>query len=142
MHRYSVNIPPRIIAGLRRHAAATLPSECCGALAGTSADARLDLRAMIPLDNEDPAPGTYRIEARTVRRLERQATDAGVELLGFYHSHPAGTAEPSAADLELACPGYVYVIVQADVGTVRAWVLRSDRGGFDELPVCQLAGAV
>lgn len=96
---------------------------------------------MIPLANDSERADRYLIEAATVLRLERQAASAGLHVVGFYHSHPAGRAEPSATDLELASPGYIYAIVGPSCGSVRLWQLRDDRGGFDELRLDLLAGA-
>lgn len=141
MPRYSVTIPRRVLAGLRREAAAALPAECCGALVGVSADARLDVRSMIPLRNEAVEPARYSIDGLTVLRLERRMAGTGLEVLGFYHSHPAGPARPSDADLELAFPGYLYVIVEPGVGTVRAWRLAGAARAFAELAVESRAGA-
>jgi proteasome lid subunit RPN8/RPN11 len=135
MGSYSVKLPQRIVAGLRRHAVATLPAECCGALVGLSAPSQLVVRAAIPLVNEERAVDRYSIDARVVLHLERQAAAAGVCLLGFYHSHPAGSAAPSPVDVELACPGYLYLIIQPHRGSLRGWRLRDDRLGFTELPV-------
>jgi desampylase len=130
------------VAGLRRHAAAALPAECCGAVIGVARDSHLEVRAIIPLPNQAAAADRYEIDAATVLRLERQATAAGVRLLGFYHSHPGGTPVPSATDLELACPGYIHLIVATGDGAVRGWRLRDDRSGFLELPIrALLAGA-
>lgn len=134
MDRCTVNVPPRVLAGLRRHAAAALPAECCGALIGAAAGRRIDVRTAIPLQNDAPQ-GRFHIDAGVVRRLERQATGAGVALVGFYHSHPQGPSTPSPADLELACPGYVHLIVGGQEGNVRAWRLRSARDAFSELPL-------
>jgi desampylase len=133
MNLNTVAVPPRIIAGLRRHAASALPDECCGALIGTSVGACHEVRAMIPLASAEPAPDRYLIGADVVLRLERQAVRTGMHVLGFYHSHPSGGPEPSATDLDLAVPGYVYVIVAATGGELRAWKLRDDRRGFAEL---------
>jgi desampylase len=130
-----------MVAGMRRHAVATTSAECCGALIGTTARDRIEVRALLPLDNASADPTRYLIEAATVLRLERQARSAGMHVVGFYHSHPRGPAAPSPTDLELASPGYVYVIVQPADGTVRGWRLRADRSGFDELPLALLAGA-
>jgi desampylase len=135
MGRYSVKVPPRIVAGLRRHAAATLPGECCGALVGQSGPRHLDVRAAIPLVNDEPTADRYSIDARIVLRLERQADIAGVRLLGFYHSHPGGSAAPSQVDIEFACAGYLYLIVQPHDGSLRGWRLRDDRRAFIELPL-------
>jgi desampylase len=138
MARYPVTVPPRIIAGLRRHAAAALPAECCGALIGVLAGGRAEIRTLIPLPGI--APDRYFIDAGTVLRLERQAQCTGLAVVGFYHSHPHGAATPSPTDLELAVPGYIYVIVGE--GCVRAWKLRDDRTAFTELDLrTPLAGA-
>jgi proteasome lid subunit RPN8/RPN11 len=125
-------MPGRIAAGLRRHAAAAAPLECCGALIGRTHCGRTVLRAALPLENRAAAHG-YLISAPTVRRLELRAARAGLEVVGFYHSHPRGGPVPSRADLELAWPGYVYAIVDVIGGAVRCWRLRHDRTAFAEL---------
>lgn len=101
----------------------------------------MDVRTMIPLPNETPDPARYSIGATTVLRLERRTSGAGVEVLGFYHSHPTGAARPSRVDLELACPGYLYVIIEPDAGTVRAWRLAADARAFAELPLEPVAAS-
>lgn len=141
MIQYSVTIPPRVVAGLRRHAAAAMPAECCGALIGHIAGTAMEVRTMIPLENTSGRTDRYVIDADVVLRLERQAACAGVQLVGFYHSHPAGPPEPSPTDLALASPGFLYVIVRPHDGSLRGWRLRDDRRGFMELPVSLLAGA-
>lgn len=73
----------------------------------------------------------YSIPAEDVRELESLAAAEGVELVGYYHSHPVGGAEPSREDLEAAWPWYSYLIVAGD-GEVRSWRLDEDRRGFSE----------
>ncbi|HEX6309598.1 MAG TPA: M67 family metallopeptidase [Longimicrobiales bacterium] len=140
MTRYSVTLPPRVLAGLRRETGAAAPAECCGALIGLVRGAEIEVRTLIPVPNEAHG-ATYRIDADVVLRLERQAASTSQEVVGFYHSHPVTAAEPSRADLELASPGYAYLIVDGRAGAVRCWRLRADRSGFDELPISLLAGA-
>jgi proteasome lid subunit RPN8/RPN11 len=102
----------------------------------------MDVQAMIPLENEAGEPtAEYCIGAPTVLRLERQAERAGVDLVGFYHSHPTGDASPSASDLEHAVPGYLYLVV-GGAGEIRAWRLMDDRSSFHELGPPLSAGAV
>ena len=141
MRRYSVNLPPRVLAGLRRHAAAAAPEECCGALIGAFSPLRVDVRAMVPVATPAISATGYIIDADTVRRLERQAECAGVNVVGFYHSHPQSVADPSPLDLELAVPGYIYLIVEGTTGAVRGWQLCDDRSRFDELALPFTAGA-
>jgi proteasome lid subunit RPN8/RPN11 len=140
MIHHSVVIPGRVLAGLRRQAAAAAPAECCGALAGLLHRGEPRIRTLIPVPNQAEEPGRYLIDAPTVLRLERQAAWAGLDIVGFYHSHPHSPAAPSGLDLQLACPGYVYIIVEP-AGCVRAWRVRDDRACFDELHLLTLAGA-
>jgi len=69
------------------------------------------------------------------RRAERHASDTGLEIVGFYHSHPDHPAEPSAFDLEHAWPNLSYAIQSVRNGAsreLRSWRLRDDRGGYVE----------
>lgn len=141
MVRYSVTIPPRISAGLRREAGATAPAECCGALIGLARQHEFEIRSIIPVSNAARDHSSFLIDAPTVLRLERYAACADVQVIGFYHSHPNTRAEPSAQDTEQAVPGYVYLIVDVARGGLRCWRLRDDRSGFHELDVALLAGA-
>lgn len=141
MDRYSVTLSPRIVAGLRRQAAAAVPAECCGALIGTANAHGIEVRSLIPVENAAADHSTYRIDADVVLRLERQCECADLQVIGFYHSHPTTTPEPSRLDLELASPGYLYLIVEANEGALRCWRLLDDRSGFAELPIALLAGA-
>jgi len=61
-------------------------------------------------------------------------TDAGLDLLGFYHSHPDHPARPSQYDLDHAWPFFSYIIVSVRAGRPEAmtsWRLREDRSAFD-----------
>ena len=141
MSRYSVTIAPRILAGLRREAGLTGPAECCGALIGLATGEEIEIRTLIPVANTALDHSSFLIDAATVLRLERQAACAGMQVVGFYHSHPTTAAQPSPTDLELAVPGYVYVIIDVPRGSIRCWRLHDDRSGFHELRVSLLAGA-
>ncbi|MDR2489668.1 MAG: Mov34/MPN/PAD-1 family protein [Desulfovibrio sp.] len=57
----------------------------------------------------------------------------GLEVLGYYHSHPDHPALPSAYDLEHAWPFYSYVIVsivKGNAGEMLSRVLADDRSRF------------
>jgi proteasome lid subunit RPN8/RPN11 len=69
------------------------------------------------------------------RQAERQAREAGGDLLGFYHSHPDHPARPSQYDLDHAWPSFSYVIVSVQNGEptdMTSWRLREDRSVFDQ----------
>ena len=118
-----------ILEQIRTEAGAAWGTEVCGALIGNNGEVRTAVR--IVNHSIDPERG-FLIPAEDVLRIERAAETQGQAVLGFYHSHPAGNAEPSSADLENAVPGYLYLILSGN-GDARAWRLREDRSAFDEV---------
>jgi proteasome lid subunit RPN8/RPN11 len=90
------------------HARAGLPNEACGILAGV--DGRVE--RFFPAQADEPSPYYYRIESRDQIRIMNAIEDAGLDMLGIYHSHTSSPAYPSRTDAEQAFwPDAVYVIV-------------------------------
>jgi proteasome lid subunit RPN8/RPN11 len=133
---------PGVRAAIEAHGRDTYPHECCGALLGEGER----VLATHPLPNvttEGPRR-RFRIDDKDYLASERQASAAGLSLLGFYHSHPDHPAVPSQYDLDHAWPTFVYPIVSVMAGeavALRAWMLRDDRTAFDERPVVDAATA-
>jgi proteasome lid subunit RPN8/RPN11 len=70
-----------------------------------------------------------------VMKAERAATKKGLEVLGFYHSHPDHPAKPSDYDREHALPAWSYPIVSVVSGRaveIMSWVLSDDRERFGD----------
>ena len=68
----------------------------------------------------------------------------GLELIGWYHSHPDHPARPSEFDREHAWPWYSYVIVSVAAGQpqdMTSWRLADDRSHFLPEEVTPRAGA-
>jgi cysteine synthase B len=129
-----LRIPEAQQVALRKHAARIYPDECCGALLGSAPDV---VAEAYPLDNTFPDGQRRRflVGPNEYRRAEARATETGLSLIGFYHSHPDHPAEPSAFDLEHAWPNMSYLIVSVRQGQPkegRSWRLRADRSAFDE----------
>jgi proteasome lid subunit RPN8/RPN11 len=67
-----------------------------------------------PLMNSYSADERYHrfsLDPRELMQLEKRAGEAGLAVLGFYHSHPDHPARPSETDRQNAWPYYSYVIV-------------------------------
>ena len=67
-------------------------------------------------------------------RLEDEADEKGLTLVGYYHSHPDAPAIPSEYDRDHALPNFVYVITSVrdgDAVDMRVWQLKADRSSFD-----------
>jgi len=146
---------------IRRHARERAPAECCGALIGLLTD-RQPAAASSPTATGDAAapasPGheddvhvarvlaahnvaesrtRYEVAPEDIALAEAEAAEVGLEVVGWYHSHPSSPPVPSPTDLEAAWPWYTYLVVDARSGEARAWRLAEDRSGFveDELRV-------
>lgn len=127
---------PGVRAAIEQHGRDTYPHECCGALIGDGDYVRAT-HALPNVTTEGPRR-RFRIDDSDYLAAERQASVAGLSLLGFYHSHPDHPAVPSEYDLAHAWPTFVYPIVSIVAGeavALRAWTLRDDRSAFDERPV-------
>jgi proteasome lid subunit RPN8/RPN11 len=135
--------------GIRRHGAETFPYECCGALLGrdsasnekvSAADESLvgtprEVLGLFPLVNrrDDSPRNRFAVTADDVRDAEKAAREHGLEVIGWYHSHPDHPAQPSDFDREHAWPWYSYVIVSVMNGEpadMTSWRLNDDRQNY------------
>lgn len=121
---------------IRGHGAETYPHECCGALLGreTADDAR-EILALFPLVNrrDDSPRNRFSVTSEDVRDAERAAREKGLDVLGWYHSHPDHPARPSQYDQDHAWPWYSYIIVSVANGEpqdMTSWRLADDRSKF------------
>ena len=115
-------IARRLLAQILADAAAAPDREVCGLLLG-DAEAITDVR---PAANvaDDPARA-FEVDPRVLFAALRAAREGGAKVIGHYHSHPNGSAAPSARDAEAAEPGWLWMIV-AD-GATRLWMAEAGR---------------
>ncbi len=123
-----------VVAAIRAEAERAHPRECCGILLGDVA--RID--AILPAANVHALPETnFEIDPQTLIDAHRAARQGGEQVMGYYHSHPAGAAEPSATDCARAAhDGRIWAI--AGAGRVTFW--RDNKGGFIELSYSAVDG--
>ena len=125
---------------MRRHGAETYPHECCGALLGRDSEARsetpgrevLGLHALVNRRDDSPR-NRFSVTADDVRDAETVARTQGLDVVGWYHSHPDHPARPSEFDREHAWPWYSYIIVSVHNGApqeMTSWRLNDDRSEF------------
>lgn len=130
-----------VISGTSRRA---YPEEGCGFLIGPGPGEVTEAwTAMNQHPDPDQKQSRFRIDPGDLMVVERKLDGGDEVLVGFFHSHPDSPAEPSKTDLELAWPGYLYLIQTAtggEPGEVRGWRLRDDRSGFDEVEVVEATG--
>jgi proteasome lid subunit RPN8/RPN11 len=89
---------------MRQHAEQTYPHECCGALLGNAGAHANVVAQVVRAGNTrtDSAHNRYNIAPQELVRIQRQARQAGLDIVGFYHSHPDHPAQWSQTDHEEA----------------------------------------
>lgn len=123
------DVRDRLIA----HAREESPRECCGLLLGRGDEVAEVRRAR----NVASSPATrFVIDPKDHIDARRDGRARGLEILGFYHSHPHGAALPSATDVaEAAYPGSVYAIIGLGAEVPEVRVFEFADGNFHERPL-------
>jgi proteasome lid subunit RPN8/RPN11 len=95
------------------HAEAAYPRECCGVMIGTEEGvARVVMRALAGRNAyEGDQSDRFELDPGDTLRAEREARAAGLEVLGFFHSHPDHGMYFSNTDRENAWPWYSNVVM-------------------------------
>ena len=113
-----LQIPAPLLAQIHAHASEAYPHECCGILIGTR---RADSRAVASLRragnlNTERARDRYLMDPQDQLAAEKEARAQGLEVLGYYHSHPDHPALPSATDSEQSWENVSYLILSVEGG--------------------------
>jgi proteasome lid subunit RPN8/RPN11 len=111
---------------LADYALATAPAEACGILAGRGRR----LHQIIPVANFAEDPFTrYVLEPSALVKHLLVLENAGLSLLGFYHSHPNGDPIPSSTDIcEATYSDAIYLIISLKKSQpeLAAWTIFHD----------------
>ena len=104
-------IPPSVGEQIQRHLVGAHPREACGLLVGRDEAGARWITYAVPADNRHLEPGhAYAISPEAFLDVEKRARSRGLDVVGFYHSHPDGVPAPSARDEAEAWPHYTYLI--------------------------------
>ena len=91
---------------MREHVARQVPLEACGLLAGK--EDRVE--KIIPVRNREQSPVRFRMDPYEQLHAFDWIEARGLELLGIYHSHPAGPEVVSLTDIADAAYDVVHLI--------------------------------
>lgn len=139
----TLSISTGVAERIRKHGAETYPHECCGALLGRDADLGGDRKGLreildcLPLVNrrDDSPNNRFSIAPMDVIEADRAAQARGMDLIGWYHSHPDHPAKPSEYDRNHAWPWFSYIIVSVRAGLPKemtSWRLNDDRSEYSQ----------
>lgn len=120
-----------------RHAREAAPDECCGLLLGRDDEI---VEALAARNSADQPASRFVIDPRDHIRARREARARALEVVGFYHSHPRSSPEPSARDLdEFTYPGHLYAIVSLRGEPAEVSLFRFDAGNFQRVSFVTVA---
>ncbi len=122
-----LHLPRSVFDELRAHGEETWPQECCGALLGRAIQRggqeggpdgwQVDSLVRAVNARSDSPRKRYQISPADLAGIALEARRRGLEIAGFYHSHPDHSAQPSSSDLaEAYWLGCSYVITEVAQG--------------------------
>ena len=121
---------------IQAHGSEGYPDEICGLMLGNDhvvTDVRRARNIIVERSRD-----RYEIDPLDQIRIQREADASGLDVIGYYHSHPDHPAQASRFDTERAWAGYVYVIVSIEKGKpvdANAFVADADGGPFHSEPL-------
>jgi proteasome lid subunit RPN8/RPN11 len=122
-----MRITSDVIDTVVAHARDVAPAECCGLLVGRDDE----IVSAVRTRNIADRPVEFQIDPRDHIDGRRKARQQGLDVLGFYHSHPHSPAEPSATDLaDAGYPDHIYLIVSLAAAEPDVRAFRFERGNF------------
>ena len=126
------------LEAIRAHGVDGYPREICGVMIGPHGESTATEVKRANNIVVERARDRYEIDPRDHIRIQREADDAGLDIVGYYHSHPDHPAQASRFDTERAWAGYVYLIVAVHDGKpvdANAFVADNDGGPFHPEPL-------
>jgi proteasome lid subunit RPN8/RPN11 len=136
-------LPDTLAQQLTGHLAEAYPDEGCGLLIGREAANGIRITGIAISDNLAAEPAhRFEIDTALHLRVQRQLreTDDGRAVVGLYHSHPNGLAEPSETDRAMAWePNFIWLISAVEDGLVRpprAFRMIDRDTGFEPIELC------
>ena len=131
-----VEIKQGILQKILDHAKASYPHECCGILLGHLTPPKRIMDAVKAENtNKERAVDRYEMNPDELLKIEREARQAGLEVVGVYHSHPDHPSRPSEFDRQRGWPEYSYIIAAVKGGTeteAKSWTFIEEDEPFGE----------
>lgn len=122
------------LSKLWAHAREGYPHEVVGVLAGDRASGHVSRVHALLNERSDSAHNRYRVSGLILMKAERALEAEGLEIVGYYHSHPDHPALYSDYDRDHALPNMSYLITAVHDGEIAdtlSWRLVEDRSSMN-----------
>jgi len=136
----TLSLAASALAEIHEGGAAAYPHEGCGALLGRFDAAAPRALRTLPLPNREAEKPRVRfaLSPADCMHVEAEADRLGLDLLGFWHSHPDHPACPSETDRAYAWQGLLTLVLAVANGEPRdltAWEIEGPDTPFTEVPI-------
>ncbi|MBL4666359.1 MAG: M67 family metallopeptidase [Sneathiella sp.] len=123
---------------LRKHAIECMPEEACALLVGSRDRAgNWFVTSVVAADNiAENKYEFFEIDPGVRIRLERELREQEDEIIGVFHSHPGGRAEPSKSDERMIIERHLIWLVASidEASSFKVGAYKAHRGeGFNEI---------
>ena len=114
----AVRLSAPALAEIRRLGEAAYPHEGCGVLIGSYQSDLVAVREATSGRNlwSERLRDRYDLDPADIQAADRRARSMGLDVVGFWHSHPDHPARPSQFDSDRAWLDYAYLIVNTASG--------------------------
>jgi proteasome lid subunit RPN8/RPN11 len=122
---------------VRTHASDGYPNEVCGMLISAPGNGLVTETRRVRNTVVERARDRYEMDPLDQIRIQRECDEGGLEIVGYYHSHPDHPARASITDSQRSWAGPVYLIVSCVQGNVvegNAFVAERDGGPMRQEP--------
>jgi proteasome lid subunit RPN8/RPN11 len=110
-----VDLPAVLAGAVRAQALAAAPRECCGLIEGVRDDDLWRVIALHPVRNLSTDADRFEMDPQDQFAAQKAARANGRTIIGCYHSHPGGRAQPSDADrMGAGEENFLWLIAGAD----------------------------
>jgi len=134
---FTIKLKKEDLNRLHRHAKEEYPKECCGILVGLIGFEK-EIKEVHECRNISVIANSYEIHPDDMYKVDKETRDKGLEVIGFYHSHPDRPPTPcpdTDRDREMALPGYFYLIISIHEGSKvsqKCWIWDEKSKKFQE----------
>ena len=138
-----LKLTEQVYNAIRQHGEETYPHECCGVLLGRLQADGNEVEDAVRAGNTrtDSAHNRYHIAPQELVRIQRQGRERGLDIVGFYHSHPDHPAQWSKTDFAeahwLGCSYVITAVAKGKAGQTNSFLLtgisEDDKAFQDEM---------
>jgi proteasome lid subunit RPN8/RPN11 len=128
----NITLGAGVLDAVVAHARSASPAECCGILVGRPGTI-VEILEAVRARNLATSPNRFLLDPKDHIAALRSTRATGLQVVGFYHSHPHSTPAPSATDLaEASYDDHLHLIVSLLPPAPQARLYRVDGRRFIE----------